>query len=110
MYNNNNNTDDWFKSKEKNLPSNSSGLIRVIYTNNFDQTGASNQILQVFSLNSKLILNGEKITMNNHDIEPKSLPIADENLSVIMATNDALLVKGFYLWYSKSSKYLYYLF
>lgn len=69
-------------------------MIRIIYTNNFDQTGVLKQYLQVFSLNSNVTINAGQIAMNNYNINPKILPIADENISIILVDTDVIMIKG----------------
>ena len=78
--------------KEKNL--NSSILVRIVYSNNFQNTGSSKQFLQIFSMSSNVILNDGNILLNDELIKISSLPISNVDFDIIQATGDYLYIKG----------------
>ncbi len=74
---------------------NSSVAIRIVYSNNFQNTGPSKQLLQIISMNSNVSINGGSISLNNQLLKISSLPISNDDFDIIQATNDFLLIKGF---------------
>lgn len=69
-------------------------MIRVEFSNYFEKSGIKAQNLKIFSMDSNVTISGGEISYNNQLITKDSLPTNNQNIDIIQATSDSLLIIG----------------
>lgn len=69
-------------------------MIRVEFSNYFEKSGIKAQNLKIFSMDSNVTISGGEISYNNQLVTKDSLPTNNQDIDIIQATSDSLLIIG----------------